>query len=98
MVAGWLHGGRGVWAERQLECLDIPYTSTKKVHLPLRPKLVCIILPRVAGWLAGQLEFDFIATYLSPAKLGLRLSLAILFGFTKREDHINAILNITKKN
>ena len=53
LVAGWLPGGRGVGAEGQLECLDIPYTSTNKVHLPLGPQ-ISLYFTSLGGWLAGQ--------------------------------------------
>ena len=59
-MAGWLPEGRGVGAEGQLECLDIPYTSTNKVHLPLRPQ-ISLYYTSPGGWVAGRLEFDFIA-------------------------------------
>ena len=64
LVAGWLPLGRGGWAEGQLECLGIPYTSTNKVHLPLRPK-ISLYYTSLGGWVAGRsdgrLEFNLIA-------------------------------------
>ena len=48
-----------VWVVGQLECLDIPYTSTKKVHWPLRPQ-ISLYYTSPGGWVAGRLEFDFI--------------------------------------
>ena len=78
-MAGWLPGGRGVGAEGQLVCLDLPYTSTHKVHLPLRPKFSLYYTSPggwVGGWLAGRSVRIRFYSYLSPAKLRLRLSLA----------------------
>ena len=49
LVAGWLPGGRGWGVEGQLECLDIPYTSTNKVHLPLRPQ-ISLYYTSPGGW------------------------------------------------
>ena len=40
LLVGLVAGGcLGVGAEEQLECLDIPYTNTNKVHLPLKPQI-----------------------------------------------------------
>ena len=44
----------GVGAEGQLECLDIPCTTTNKVHLPLRSK-ISLYHTSPGGWVAGWL-------------------------------------------
>ena len=78
-IGGWLPGGRGVEAEGQLECLDIPFTSTYKAHLPLRPQISQYYTSPGGwggGWPVGQSVRIRLYSYLSPAKLGLRLSLA----------------------
>ena len=82
-VDWWLARCLGVG---QLECLDIPYTSTNKVHLPLRPQISLYYTSPggwVGGWLAGWPVRIWFYNYLSPAKLGFRLSLAILMKSNK---------------
>ena len=93
-------GPKKSWVQKhfvgwQLECLDIPYMFTMKFTCPKDQNSVCIILTRVGGWVGGRAVRIWFYSDLSPAWLGLRLSLAMT-DLCPKPNLIILILNYSK--